>query len=433
MNAAFLSQWQLYRRGAARPPLVGLEPRTDSAFDEEVKAGEVRVFADTNRPLVALVVEDRRLSGWRIVPVSPFCAPASNREIMVGERVLQLWNATVVSRRFASRSWRVDGISAAELEEVRGAIAAAKPGWISSGEGVQAKYEREFLIGEGTLVPFAGPSAADAPRFAWLAPALKIAASFALCLGAWYVLMMDSGRRLVRDWRDSFRAIDVAHEEDSGIELIDARESAEAHGEIAEVDIDLTRPFATWRGSDATPGVFGPAKFLDVKGPKIPKGIKKFTLDRSRFASPISAPMDVVFLSRGASAAEGGAAPARAKDGSVSYAAAVKPLSAPPKVTCRLVDDTRSGLCVDKILNIEADAADGAKITVMFDGDVVEGYGKMSARASDRKVWISYELEAFQGEEITPDAVFVTLVWPSKDGDVRTPIATEAATRTEGD
>ena len=243
--------------------------------------------------------------------------------------------------------------------------------------------------------------------------------------------MMDSGRRLVRDWRDSFRAIDVAHEEDSGIELIDAREPAEAHGEIAEVDIDLTRPFATWRGSDATPGVFGPAKFLDVKGPKIPKGIKKFTLDRSRFASPISAPMDVVFLSRGASAAEGGAAPARAKDGSVSYAAAVKPLSAPPKVTCRLVDDTRSGLCVDKILNIEADAADGAKITVMFDGDVVEGYGKLSAQASDRKVWISYELEAFQGEEITPDAVFVTLVWPSKDGDVRTPIATEAATRTD--
>ena len=39
MNAAFLSQWQLYRRGAARPPLVGLEPRTDSAFDEEVRAG----------------------------------------------------------------------------------------------------------------------------------------------------------------------------------------------------------------------------------------------------------------------------------------------------------------------------------------------------------------------------------------------------------
>ena len=177
MNAAFLSQWQLYRRGAARPPLVGLEPRTDSAFDEAVKAGEVRVFADTNRPLVALVVEDRRLSGWRIVPVSPFCAPASNREIMVGERVLQLWNATVVSRRFASRSWRVDRISAAELEEVRGAIAAAKPGWISSGEGVQAKYEREFLIGEGTLVPFAAPSAADAPRFAWLAPALNKAIS----------------------------------------------------------------------------------------------------------------------------------------------------------------------------------------------------------------------------------------------------------------
>ena len=422
MNEAFLSQWQLYRRGAVRPPLVGLEPKTDSAFDEDVKAGEVRVFADTNRPLVALVVEDRRLSGWRIIPVSPFCAPASNREMMVGERVLQLWNTTVVSRRFATRGWRVDEISPAELEEVRGAIAAAKPGWLTAGEGVQAKYEREFLVGEGTLVPLSAPSAADAPRISWLAPALKIAASFALCLAAWYVLMMDSGRRLVRDWRDSFRAVDVSLEEDSSIELIDAREPAEPQGEVADVDIDLTRPFATWRGSDNPPKVSGLAKFHDVKGPKIPKGIKKFSLDRSRFTSPISAPMDVVFLSRGASAAEGGAAPARANDGTMSYAAAVKPLAAPPKATCSLVDDTRSGLCVDKILNIEADAADGAKITVMFDGDVVEGYGKLSSQASDGKVWISYELEAFQGEEITPDAVFVTLVWPSKDGDVRTPL-----------
>ena len=421
MNEAFLSQWQLYRRGAVRPPLVGLEPKTDSAFDEDVRAGEVRVFADTNRPLVALIVEDRRLSGWRIVPVSPFCAPASNREMMVGERVMQLWNTTVVSRRFASRGWRVDEISPAELEEVRGAIAAAKLGWLTAGEGVQAKYEREFLVGEGTLVPLSAPSAADAPRVAWFAPALKIAASFALCLAAWYVLMMDSGRRLVRDWRDSFRAVDVSLEDDSAIELLDAREPSEPQGEVAEVDIDLTRPFATWRGSDTPPEVSGLAKFHDVKGPKIPKGIKKFSLDRSRFTSPISAPMDVVFLSRGASAAEG-AEIARANDGSMSYAAAVKPLAEAPRVTCSLVDDTRSGMCVDKILRIEADAVDGAKVTLMFDGDVVEGYGRLSSQVSNGKVSIDYELVAYSGEKITPESVFVTLIWPSKDGDVRTPI-----------
>lgn len=198
MNAAFINEWQLYRRGSQRPPLVGLAPKTDSAFDAEVSAGEIRIFADTNRPLVALIVEDRKLSGWRIVPVSPFCAPASDRELMVGERVFQLWNATVVSRRFASRGWRVDELGADDLDVVRGAIAAANPGRVTAGDGVQAKYEREFLVGEGTLVPFAASRAAEAPRFAWLPPAMKIAASLAVCLAAWYVLMMDSGRQIDR-------------------------------------------------------------------------------------------------------------------------------------------------------------------------------------------------------------------------------------------
>ena len=136
MNAAFINEWQLYRRGSQRPPLVGLAPKTDSAFDAEVSAGEIRIFADTNRPLVALIVEDRKLSGWRIVPVSPFCAPASDRELMVGERVFQLWNATVVSRRFASRGWRVDELGADDLAVVRGAIAAANPGRVTA-DGVQ--------------------------------------------------------------------------------------------------------------------------------------------------------------------------------------------------------------------------------------------------------------------------------------------------------
>ena len=36
MNAAFLNEWQLYRRGAQLPPIVGLEPKTDSEFDAGV-------------------------------------------------------------------------------------------------------------------------------------------------------------------------------------------------------------------------------------------------------------------------------------------------------------------------------------------------------------------------------------------------------------
>ena len=328
MNAAFLNEWQLYRRGAQLPPIVGLEPKTDSEFDANVAVGEIRIFADTNRPLVALVVEDRRLSGWRIVPISPFCAPASARELMVGERVFQLWNATVVSRRFASRSWRVDAIPDSDLAEIRGAIAAANPGRITAGDDVQAKYEREFLVGEGTLVPFAEPRAADLPRFAWMQVSLKIAASLAVCLAAWYVLMMDSGRKIVRNWRESFHAVDIV-QENATIELVDAREVREAHAtidlvdarevreaptEIAEVNIDFTPPSVTWCGP--APEVFRPAKFADVKGPKVPEGIKKFTLDRDRFISPVSAPMEVVFLSGGERKSH-----APAQSGELRYAA----------------------------------------------------------------------------------------------------------------
>ena len=414
MNAAFMNEWQLYRRGAQLPPIVGLEPKTDSEFDADVAVGEIRIFADTNRPLVALVVEDRRLSGWRIVPVSPFCAPASDRELMVGERVFQLWNATVVSRRFASRSWRVDAISDSDLAEIRGAIAAANPGRVTAGDDVQAKYEREFLVGEGTLVPFAEPRAADLPRFAWMPVAFKIAASLALCLAAWYVLMMDSGRQIVRNWRGGFHAVDIA-QEDATIDLVDAREVREAPTEIAEVNIDFTPPSVTWYGP--APEVFRPAKFADVKGPKVPESIKKFTLDRDRFISPISAPMEVVFLSGGERKSH-----APAQSGELRYAAAIAPLAEPPKVTCKLVNDTRSGLCVDKILRIEGEVAEGAKITVMFDDDVVEGYGRLSSIASDCKVWIDYELMAFSGKTISAESVFVTLIWPAKDGDERTPV-----------
>lgn len=409
MNAAFQNEWQLYRRGAQLPPIVGLEPKTDSEFDADVAVGEVRIFADTNRPLVALVVEDRRLSGWRIVPVSPFCAPASARELMVGERVFQLWNATVVSRRFASRSWRVDAISDSDLAEIRGAIAAANPGRVTAGDGVQAKYEREFLVGEGTLVPFAEPRAADLPRFGWMQISLKIAASLALCLAAWYVLMMDSGRQIVRNWRGGFHAVDIA-QEDATIDLVDAREVREAPTEIAEVNIDFTPPSVTWYGP--APEVFRPAKFADVKGPKVPEEIAKFRLKDEGYKSPFASPMEVVFLSGGERKSH-----VPAQGGEFRYAAAIAPLDAPPKAACAL----RNGETVAE-LEIQCELADGAKITVMFDGDVVEGYKSGDVVSDGKRMTARYELMAFSGKTISAESVFVTLIWPSKDGDERTPV-----------
>ena len=409
MNAAFLNEWQLYRRGAQLPPIVGLEPKTDSEFDADVAVGEIRIFADTNRPLVALVVEDRRLSGWRIVPISPFCAPASDRELMVGERVFQLWNTTVVSRRFASRSWRVDAISDSDLAEIRGAIAAANPGRVTVGDGVQAKYEREFLVGEGTLVPLAKPRAADLPRFGWMSVVLKIAASLVVCLAAWYVLMMDAGRQIVRNWRESFHAVDIV-QEDAAIELADAHEVREAPVEIAEVDIDFTPPSATWHGP--APEVVRPVKFADVKGPKVPEEIAKFRLKDEGYKSPLASPMEVVFLSGGERKSH-----APAQGGEFRYAAAITPLDAPPKVACTLWN----GETVAE-LEIQCELADGAKITVMFDSDVVEGYKSGDVVSDGKRMTARYELMAFSGKTISPEDVFVTLIWPSKDGDERTPV-----------
>ena len=437
MNAAFLSQWQLYRRGAARPPLVGLEPKTDSAFDADVAPGEIRVFADTNRPLVALVAEDRRLSGWRIVPVSPFCAPASDRERMVGERVFQLWNATVVSRRFASRSWRVDALPAADLAEVRGALAAANPGRLTAGDGVQAKYEREFLVGEGSLVPFAPPRAARTPRFAWLSTAARIAASFALCLAAWYFLMMGSGRRLVRDWSEGFREVVVAQDDGGGvIELYDAREPTDESAlPPSDVEIDFMPPSATWLGRGGAPDVHDLARFADVKGPRVPTEIAKMSLKKMEgYKSPSVTPMDVVFLS--SDLPREGEAPASAPSarapggGGLTYGASFgAALAAVPKVSCRLEEGARAGVLVDAVLTVEGEVADGAKVTVMFDPEVVEGYHRADDSSADGKVRVRYELMAFAGKRIDPAAVFVTLVWPSKDGTERTPLYPSASPR----
>ena len=157
--------------------------------------------------------------------------------------------------------------------------------------------------------------------------AMKIAASLAVCLAAWYGLMMDSGRQIVRDWRDSFRSVDIAAEEPV-IELADAHEVREAPAEVAEVDIDFTPKAATWNGP--APEVFRQPRFADVKG---------------------------------------------------------------------------------------------AKVTVMFDSDVVEGYRCEVAAESGGRVAASYSLIAFAGREIAPKSVMVTLIWPSNDGDERTPVS----------
>ena len=114
------------------------------SFDAEVKIGEIRVFADTKEPLVALVLDARGLAGYRIVPVSPCRVPANDAEVAIGERVFQLWNVCTVAKGFAARSWVADTLSAEDVGRIREAV--AEKGSLPAKLG---EYERRHIVPVG--------------------------------------------------------------------------------------------------------------------------------------------------------------------------------------------------------------------------------------------------------------------------------------------
>ena len=189
MNDVFKKEWELYTAAGSRPQFRGLEKRVwTKGFDGPVQVGEIRVFADMNRPFVALVLESRGAVGFRIVPVSPFTVPASVREMLVGERVYQLWNACVAARSFVERSWRIETLAADDVGEIAAAVAAVPSGARSKDE-TAAAYERAFAVSGGdfrdlTACAVRSRTGLWCGRTGW-----SIAAMLMLCcgiVGLWY-------------------------------------------------------------------------------------------------------------------------------------------------------------------------------------------------------------------------------------------------------
>ena len=114
------------------------------SFDATVKVGQIRVFADTEEPLVALVLEAKRLAGFRIVPVSPYRVPTNDREIVIGERVFQLWNVCTAPKGLVERSWVADTLSAEDVGRIREAV--AEKGSLPAKLG---EYERRHIVPVG--------------------------------------------------------------------------------------------------------------------------------------------------------------------------------------------------------------------------------------------------------------------------------------------
>ena len=161
------------------------------SFDAEVKVGEVRVFADTKEPLVALILESRGLAGFRIVPVSPYRVPANDREIVIGERVFQLWNVCTVAKGFAARSWVADTLSAADVGRIREAV--AEKGSLPAKLG---EYERRHLVSVGSFLRHSAECRKE-PVASWRSyGGWSIAAAVVIGLGVAWVLVREEPRPL---------------------------------------------------------------------------------------------------------------------------------------------------------------------------------------------------------------------------------------------
>ncbi len=198
MNEVFEKEWKLYCENGDKAPFEAEKPKADGEFDKDVKVGEIRIFADMKRPFVALIAESRGAAGWLIVPVSPFTVPASKREMLVGERVFQLWNATTAAKSFVARSWIVDTLDEQDVADIRGAIPAANPGRVRDGENAVAQYERAFLVAGGTFVPLVKPRA-DTGRRVIFFRCLRAAAALVICGGvAWSAIRIANERRSAR-------------------------------------------------------------------------------------------------------------------------------------------------------------------------------------------------------------------------------------------
>lgn len=245
MNEVFKKEWELYKAAGSRPQFRGLEKRVwPKGFDGPVKVGEIRVFADMNRPFVALVVEDRGKVGYRIVPVSPFTVPASAREVLIGERVFQLWNAVTAAKSFVERSWVVETLAAEDVAEIAASVASVSSG-ARSEDATAREYERAFALSGGNFRGLLADGTAKVRTSKWRSRAgWSIAAMLFLCCGIgglWYEEVLRD-RRVAEVEAEAARMVayraQLAENFESDVECeIDCAEGADEAEPEPEVEV----------------------------------------------------------------------------------------------------------------------------------------------------------------------------------------------------
>jgi hypothetical protein len=409
MNAEFLNAWKVYRRGVKRPAFAGEAPRGEAAFDLDVKVGEIRIFADGNQPLTALVVADCGLSGRRIVPVSPFASPASDREMLVGERVFQLWNTTRASRRFTDRSWRVDALSAEDLVRVQQAIAASAPGRITAGDGPQARYEREFLISSGNFIPFAEPRAARRDLRHYLFSGWGMAASLVF-IGSAFAVLCGGGIR--RGASSVWQEVGIRLHPDAEFKTIELVECEPAESDAAEFAREMIARENAPRNS--IPQMPQPRAIVSGPVPTRPPrydgggiGFDAATL-AAGFARADRAPCALLTAGGRGSAEKGGNRP-------FAYAAsgALPTIAEAGAVACVVTECPWN--TSHRLLNIRAASAKGLVLEIGFDAKAVSGY-RLLSNAGGEAINAYYEIVPAGLSGLPEEAVTVTTRWYDAQG-----------------
>ena len=199
--SVFRNEWEMYRTRESTPPHATTGKQTDTTsatFDAAPAAGELRIFADFPEPVTGLLL-GVSAKGWRVAPLSPFTVPASDREILIGTRVYQLWNACDLSVETVSRSWTVDTVPPEDLADVKTALSALHgeklPDDLASCTGLpitaaddpRRDYERTFRLSP--------PTAAPAHRSKWRYWVPALAASLLLALGLPFMLNQEKTHR----------------------------------------------------------------------------------------------------------------------------------------------------------------------------------------------------------------------------------------------
>jgi len=414
MNEVFASEWRVHREGARRPPVVGEAPRCDAAFDPDVKPGDIRIFADLSRPFIALIVEDRGLSGYKAVPVSPFSAPASRRERMAGPRVFQLWNACTISRRIADRSWLVDSVGGEELSGLVAAITAACPGRITAGDGIVSRYEREFLVPGGNFALFPARRRTRSGVLPFTMAVCRAAASLAICVGAFYAII-GPGKESLRVWRESSAIVSVAPE-DQAVELLDVAQEEPLGCDFGDVvDIDFLGSPAAVAGNVPEPRIVGVPIHRLRSAAELPPGairirqadglVDPCVMPLSAFEyKPSAAMMSATGGGRGAPGAE----------------------AREPVLDCRVAPAPWNAGC--RILAIGARSGPAARIEVFFDKETVGGFRILDAPTLDA---VAYEVVPRGDAVLAEGFATVTACWKSGGRERRRAVEPRAADASE--